>query len=212
MAPHGEQVFVGCGNGDVHALSCTDNALVLMHSVATRLQLSSLALTPKGDRLMIVGERFQVWDVSTKDILTPFGKLLQSSEELERRVCITADGTRAITIDVRGGLHVWGIRDGALCDRQGTIEREDVVSVVASPFNSSWVISSMGGNTLQVWDVTTLKRVHDIELLRQPDSFCFSPDGRHVLALFLSVAERMIHVWDTATWEKSPVPGRPGYI
>lgn len=250
VTPCGDRVIVGCDDGDVRVLSCMDGTLLHLHTFAIAKSgnetLHSLATTPIGDTLVIVGqnERMQVWNMSTYDMISTMESSIDSEIGSRRRqphVCVTADGSRAVTayVSFRGGTadrggraHVWSLASNTLA---GTIdEYHDLCCFAPSPTNPAWVVlggkERAGHSSISVWDVIELSQVHVIPTVQVPHCVCFSPDGAFVLDLERTYTVQassdasqhasVVGMWDTSTWTKvqymyhhdpSPLPYSTGY-
>lgn len=155
-------------------------------------EVNEVAFSPDG-RLLASGEDkgVKIWDLSTHQCV----KSLKETKMCVS-VSLSSDGSKvASAFHNRSSIYIWDLTTFECT----IINPESMVSRLAFSPVHNLLAASGDGETIEVWDVTTVTRS---QTLRGHESsvfgVAFSPDG---LQLASASGDRLVKLWDSATGE-----------
>jgi WD40 repeat protein len=146
-----------------------------------------------GNPAAVKGARQQV---STKTIVSADGRYETTDVQ---GAAFSRDGTRLVTRhgDWNGTLRVWDVAAGrdvaTMTGVRGGLERIDV-----SP-DGRLLLTGSEGNTLQIWELATRRKVADLRVTGAIEEAFFSDDGRWIVTRSEVGNTRELRQWDVAT-------------
>jgi len=179
--------------------------------------VTSLATTPENPNILISGSRDRsivVWAITQGE--TEYGyprRSLRGHSHFVSDICITSDGSFALSGSWDGALRLWEISSGR-CVRQFISHKKDVMTVAISPTNRQ-ILSGARDRSIRLWNILGQCKT----ILQNPNGHndwvsCvrFSPVAEN--NTFVSSSwDRVVKVWNLldCTLVKDLV-GHTGYI
>lgn len=117
--------------------------------------VTSLATTPENPNLLISGSRDRsilVWTITQGE--TEYGyprRSLRGHSHFVSDICITSDGSFALSGSWDGALRLWELNTGR-CIRQFVSHRKDVITVAISPTNRQ-ILSGGRDRSIKLWNI-----------------------------------------------------------
>ena len=186
---HGSEVNSVIFTPDGKSLIASDSNTIRVYDPVTAAQLRSfpghpfgyvvLALSPDGKLLAGIGGAASVylWNLATGRLLREFGQRPQDETGNLVSLVFSPDSKTVVTVGCETGLQFW---DTATGKRLRHLAPKDTGWCVAYSPNGK-LIAAGGGESLQLWDLTTDKRVWCIKKESPKNgvhAVVFSPDGK----------------------------------
>ncbi|MEW4486896.1 serine/threonine-protein kinase [Thalassoglobus sp. JC818] len=191
ILPSKSEAILLVGNKSVWRYAYGDSVTSTKIYEADEGILTSLALRPQGDQVVLAGRGtdFIVLDLRDNEIESRIQKL----SDLEARVTVSPDGTRLIITDQDGNISMrdWSDLNASLVDvpSDGVI----ISSAIFSPDGSEFVTAHQDGR-VSFWSVESGERLpHSFEVPTPIEALCFLNGGKR---LVLGDQRGGIFVWD----------------
>jgi WD40 repeat protein/serine/threonine protein kinase len=155
---------------------------------------SSTRVVCCGGRLR--GAAAEIWNMAKG---TKLATLNAKSEQITR-VCMSADGTRVVTIGMDGDLRIWDAKAGV-----------ETFALKGASDKESFLLLSADGRLMlsrkrdgkswkhRLWDLTMRKEVTAFDADQANGYYDFTPDGKRI---FLA-EDKVVRVWNAVTFKES---------
>ncbi|EIN12264.1 WD40 repeat-like protein [Punctularia strigosozonata HHB-11173 SS5] len=212
ISPDSKFVVSGSVDGVIHLWDTTERALcTTFHGHMTAV--GSVAFS--GDGQYIVSGSYdntvRVWNTSTRRTEK---NIVRRHAGLGSGMAISPDGERIVTWQLKG-ICVWDVSMGMPVQGQHWPEHTAGILYITFLPDGRRVLSWSEDGNVCVWEVSTGQQIRQFQVPTSGSSRLFSgaisPDGRYIA---LSRLERIIHVWDITTGERSqePLKRHTGYV
>jgi WD40 repeat protein len=191
FSPDRRLVASGDINGVVGLWNAADGKLI--RAFNHRQQVTAVAFTPDGRRLITAAGTIRTWDAETGRLIHNFDESFRTSAVL----AVSRDGLRLVTGSDDAIAREWDIASGRKIRDYVEDLNGGAISAAAFSHDRRLIATAHDGGLIRIWNTETTELVHTVKGDDQPiGPLTFSPDSARLLSY---TTAGTANVWDVAT-------------